>query len=234
MYEYIERNYRALREEIDALAALRGSGSVRLVAVTKSGTDEELLALAAAGVTDVGENRPQELVRRGALLREAGFTPRLHEIGNLQKNKVRHIINDVYMIHSLDSVELAREIDKRAAAAGRRVPVLIEINSAGEEAKGGIDPTLAEDFFLEVRGMPSLIVSGLMTMGPVSENAEDMRPYFRLTKELFDRLQAKYGFEGEPTLSMGMSDSYRIAIEEGATLVRVGHKIFEREESNNV
>ena len=228
MYEYIKKNYDALLSEIDGLCSALGRDAVTLVAVTKSGSDEELLALAACGVTDIGENRPQELVRRGDILTSAGFTPRLHEIGNLQKNKVRHIIDRVHMIHSLDSLSLAEEIDKRARAAGRRVPVLIEINSAEEEAKGGIAPSEAEDFFLRVRELDALIVSGLMTMGPVSDNPEDMRPYFRKTREIFDTINNKYGFEGEPTLSMGMSDSYRIAIEEGATLVRVGHKIFER------
>lgn len=228
MYEYVRENYSSLLKEISELSRSLGRGEVKLVAVTKSGSDEELLALAECGAGDIGENRPQELVRRGALLKEAGYTPRLHEIGNLQKNKVRQIIADVAMIHSLDSLSLAAEIDRRAASVGRRVPVLIEINSAAEEAKGGISPSEAEEFFLEVRKLPNLIVSGLMTMGPVSDNAEDMRPYFKLTRELFDALEKKYGFEGEPTLSMGMSDSYRVAIEEGATLVRVGHKIFHK------
>ena len=234
MYEYVKQNYEALLSEISELCASLGRAPATLVAVTKSGTDEELMALAACGVTDIGENRPQELVRRGALMREAGYTPRLHEIGNLQKNKVRQIIDGVYMIHSLDSLPLAEEISKRATAAGRKIPVLIEINSAAEEAKGGISLSDAEEFFLKVREYPSLEVCGLMTMGPVSDNPEDMRPYFRKTKEAFDLINAKYGFGGEPTLSMGMSDSYRIAIEEGATVVRVGHKIFERTGNDHV
>lgn len=225
---YIKENYDALISEIGELAKKQGREEVTLVCVTKSGSDEELLALAACGAADIGENRPQELVRRGVLLKEAGFTPRLHEIGNLQKNKVRQIIDNVALIHSLDSLSLAEEINKRAEAAGRRVPVLIEINSASEEAKGGIRPEDAEEFFLEVRKLPNLIVSGLMTMGPVSEDPEDMRPYFKLTRELFDSIKTKYGFEGGPILSMGMSESYRIAIEEGSTLVRVGHKLFHK------
>ena len=153
--------------------------------------------------------------------------PALHEIGNLQKNKVKLIIDDVALIHSLDSLELAREIDRRAASIGRRVPVLVEINSAEEEAKGGILPRDAEEFFLEVRKYKNLIVSGFMTMGPVCDDPEDIRPYFRRTREIFDTVRTKYGFEGTPTLSMGMSDSYRVAIEEGSTLVRVGRRLFE-------
>ena len=226
MGDYIRRNFEALTAEIEELSAKAGRGPVRLVAVTKSGSDEELLRLAECGAADIGENRPQELVRRGALLAEAGYSPRLHEIGNLQKNKVRHIIGSVAMIHSLNSLSLAEEIARRAEAAGRRVPVLIEVNSAREEAKSGAMPEEVEELFLAARSMPQLIVSGLMTMGPVSEDAEEMRPYFRLTRELFDYLNEKYGFEGEPTLSMGMSDSYKVAIEEGATLVRVGSKLF--------
>ncbi len=229
MYEYIENNYYALSSEIDELCTRLGRGPVRLVAVTKSGTDGELLALAGFGATDIGENRPQELRRRGELLSEAGYTPHLHEIGNLQRNKVKYIIERVALIHSLDSIDLAREIDRQAKRVGRRVPVLIEVNSADEDTKGGINPEKAMEFCQALGEFDSLIVSGLMTMGPVCEVAEDIRPYFRKTRELFDRMVAAGCFEGEPMLSMGMTDSYKIAIEEGATIVRVGRKIFRKE-----
>ncbi len=224
-YSYIESNYRALLSEIGEAARAAGR-QVTLVAVTKSGTDEELEALCKAGAADIGENRPQELKRRGQLLSERGYEPRLHEIGTLQRNKVRLIIDRVALIHSLDTVELAREIDRQAAKAGRRVPVLIEINSASESAKGGVLPEEAESFFLEVRKLPNIAVSGIMTMGPACEEPEDIRPYFKLTKQIFDNIKNTHGFEGEGVLSMGMSDSYRVAIEEGATLVRVGRRIF--------
>ena len=177
-------------------------------------------------MTDLGENRPQSLCQRGELLRDRGHEPRLHEIGNLQRNKVKYIAERVALIHSLDSIELAAEINKQAERHGRRIPVLIEINSGREEAKGGIMPEEAEDFFLEVRKFAGLAVSGLMTMGPALDDAEDMRPYFRLTKEIFEKIKNRYGFEGDGILSMGMSDSYAVAIEEGATLVRVGRKLF--------
>ena len=226
-YGYVKENYERLLSELDTLAGERDK-KVTLVAVTKSGTDEELLALAAAGVTDIGENRPGELKRRGELLSDNGYTPRLHEIGSLQRNKVKYIIDKVALIHSLDSERLAEEIDRQAKKVGRRVPVLIEINSAREENKGGILPECAEDFFLKVREYENLAVCGLMTMGPPLPAPEGMRPYFRLTKEIFDKIQITYGFEGEPILSMGMSDSYAIAIEEGATLVRVGRRLFDK------
>ena len=223
-FEYIESNFRALVSEIDALAKGR---RVTLVAVTKSGSDEELLALCKAGAVNIGENRPGELRRRGDLLKDQGFKPILHEIGNLQRNKVKLIISDVALIHSLDSISLAEEIDKQAKKVGRVVPVLIEINSGREEQKGGILPEDAEEFLLALKDFSSIEVTGLMTMGPVCEDPEEMRPYFRETKELFDRLNQKYGFK-EAILSMGMSDSYAVAIEEGSTLVRVGRRLFKR------
>ena len=223
-YSYINENYLALSRYIRE-AEEKYSRSITLVCVTKSGTDEELLALAAAGATDVGENRPTELARRGKLMREAGYTPNLHEIGNLQRNKVKYIIRDVALIHSLDSLTLAEEIEKQAAKIDRTVPVLIEINSGREENKGGIMPEDAEQFFLKLREYPHLRVKGLMTMGPVCES-EEARKYFRLTKQLYDLIGKKWGYDGEGILSMGMSDSYEVAIEEGSTLVRVGRRLF--------
>ena len=224
-FEYIKNNLDALRSEIKELSAKYGN-EVTLVCVTKSGSDEELCALAEYGASDIGENRPQELKRRGELLAESGYTPALHEIGNLQRNKVKMIAEKVALIHSLDSYELALEIDKRAYEFGRVIPVLIEVNSAEEEQKGGILPEDAEEFCKKISALEGISVRGLMTMGPVSEDPEDLRKYFRLTKKLFDSLGEKYGFGKSPTLSMGMSDSYRVAIEEGSTLVRVGRRLF--------
>ena len=226
-FEYIKSNYESLRAEIDFLAKRVGR-EVTLVAVTKSGSDDELVALAAAGATDIGENRPGELRRRGDLLYGMGYAPTLHEIGNLQRNKVKLIIDNVALIHSLDNLALAAEIDKLAKKSGRIVPVLIEINSAREEQKDGVLPEEAEDFLISLANFTSISVRGLMTMGPVCEDPEDLRIYFRQTKELFDRLNRTHGFDGGGILSMGMSDSYAVAIEEGSTLVRVGRKLFNR------
>ena len=225
-FEYIKSNYSSLLSEIDTLAKKAGR-RVTLVAVTKSGSDEELLALANAGAVHIGENRPGELRRRSDLLKSRGFEPILHEIGNLQRNKVKMIIEDVSLIHSLDSLSLAKEIDKQAERVGRIVPVLIEINSGREEQKGGVMPEDAEDFLLSLKDFAHVKVAGLMTMGPVCEDPEELRPYFRETKELYDRLNRNHGFDGG-VLSMGMSDSYAVAIEEGSTLVRVGRKLFNR------
>lgn len=227
-FAYVKDNYARLKDELSELCLKNGVQDVTLVSVTKSGSDGEVIALAEAGAYDIGENRPQMLKARGDLLSERGFSPRLHEIGNLQKNKVKMIADRVALIHSLDSLSLAEEIDKRANCIGRNIPVLIEINSAKEENKSGIFPECAEELLIKLGGLSHIKVAGLMTMGPVCENAEDIRKYFRLTKRLFDDLKSKYGFAGEGILSMGMSDSYRIAIEEGSTLVRVGRRLFKK------
>ena len=226
-FGYIKDNYNRLIESISDLEE-KVERKVTLLPVTKSGTDEELVALCQLGIKAIGENRPQELKRKGELLHSLGFSVELHEIGNLQKNKVRHIIDTVSLIHSLDSVELAREIQKRAESIGKDVPVLIEINSAKEEGKSGILPEKAEELVKALSEFPRLRFSGLMTMGPVCKDSEDIRPYFTLTRKMFEEFGEKYGYFGKGILSMGMSDSYKVAIEEGATLVRVGSVLFRK------
>ena len=228
-YEYVKKNYQNLVREVKGYEDKYGR-SITIVAVTKSGTDEELKALVMAGASDLGENRPTELKRRAELLREAGLTPRFHEIGNLQRNKVKLVINEATLIHSVGKYELAEEISRQAVKLGITIPVLIEVNSAKEPLKGGATPEETENLFLKVRELPCISVRGLMTMGPALDNIEKMRPYFRLTKEIFDGINTRHGFDGEPILSMGMSESYAVAIEEGSTLIRVGRKLFEKNE----
>ncbi len=228
-YGYVRKNYEELLVEIGEYER-RYNRRITLVAVTKSGSDEELAALAEAGARDVGENRPTELKRRAELLRERGYRPRFHQIGNLQRNKVKLVVNEASLIHSVGKLGLAEEISRQAERLGITVPVLIEINSAREEAKGGVLPEEAEALFLKVRELPAVSVMGLMTMGPALDDAAAMRPYFRLTKEIFDRINKAYGFAGEGILSMGMSNSYAVAIEEGSTLIRVGRKLFDKNE----
>ena len=187
------------------------------------------MALAHFGATDMGENRPQEAARRKTLLLENGYEAAMHEIGNLQTNKVKLIADKCTLIHSLDSLSLAKEIDKQAKKLGRKIPVLLEINSGREENKGGILPEDALDFCESLKEFEGLALSGVMTMGPNLETSEEYRPYFRITKEIFDAIAARFGYETDaPVLSMGMSDSYVTAIEEGATLVRVGRRLFKK------
>lgn len=227
-FDYIKRNYEELVAELYGIATRCGVKSPTLVSVTKSGSDEELLALARAGARDIGENRPGEVKRRGELLSLAGFDVNMHEIGTLQRNKVKLVVNNAALIHSVDTLKLAYDINRLAGAAGRKIPVLIEINSAEEENKSGVMPKDAEELLCGVLEFENLQLRGLMTMGPVCDNPEDIRQYFRLTKKLFDRFANDYGFGENPILSMGMSDSYKVAIEEGSTLVRVGRKLFRK------
>jgi len=226
-FGYIKRNLEELTEEIEELSAQSGQ-RVTTVCVTKSGTDDELLALCEAGARCIGENRPQELKRRGELLFAQGFSPELHQIGSLQRNKVKYVIDKAALIHSVDTEKLAVEISRLASLRGIEARVLIEVNSAREAAKGGVLPENTEALFEKLLALPSIKVCGLMTMGPPLEDAEELRPYFRQTRELFLRLDKAYGFGGEGVLSMGMSDSYRVAIEEGSTLVRVGRRLFRK------
>ena len=225
-FDYIERNFKLLSEEIAEIAEKNGVSSPTLVAVTKSGSDDELLALCRAGATDIGENRPGEVKRRYELIKEAGLHVNMHEIGTLQTNKVKLVAPMTSMIHSIDSEKLAEYVSRYAEMNNRVIPVLIEINSAKEDNKSGVLPEYAEELYKRIRILKGIEIKGLMTMGPVSENPENLRKYFRLTKDLFDKMNKKYSFGDAPTLSMGMSDSYRIAIEEGSTLVRVGRKLF--------
>jgi len=225
-FNYIKSNYEALINDISELAGRLGVAVPTLVSVTKSGSDEELLALASAGAVDIGENRPGEVKRRGEILRSAGFKPRMHEIGTLQRNKIKLIADSVYMIHSIDSLALAKDVNRHAEARGRIIPVLIEVNSAKEEQKSGVLPDDTERLLCEILKFRNISVQGLMTMGPVTENQEELRPYFRSTKKLFDLLNERYGFGSTPTLSMGMSDSWQVATQEGSTLVRVGRRLF--------
>ena len=225
---YVKNNYEALLSEIEDTARRVGVPVPRLLPVTKSGSDEELLALFSFGATLLGENRPGELKRRGELLSEHGFSPELHQIGTLQSNKAKLVCDKVSLIHSLDSLSLAKEIDRQGKKLSRKIPVLIEINSASEVQKGGVLPGDAERFLNEILKYENILPSGLMTMGPVCEGAEDIRPYFRLTRELFDKLSREYGFGDSPVLSMGMTDSIAVAVEEGSTMLRVGRRLFQK------
>ena len=225
-FAYIKNNYEALISELHERALALGVAAPKLVSVTKSGSDEELLKLFSFGAEAMGENRPQELKRRAELLLANGLSPELHEIGTLQTNKVKMIAERVTLIHSLDKLSLAEEIDKQAKKFGRKIPVLIEINSAEEEQKSGVLPKDAERFYESIAGLDGICVRGLMTMGPVCDTPEEIRKYFRITKQLFDKMHSEYSFGENPVLSMGMSDSYRVAIEEGSTLVRVGRRLF--------
>lgn len=225
-FGYVKRNFDELSGEISELSKKYSQNPVTLVSVTKSASDEEVLELVRSGASDVGENRPQMLAARAELLGAAGLSPKMHAIGSVQRNKAKIIVKTADILHSLDSIRLAAAIDSEAKRCGVTVPALIEINSAREVSKGGIMPEEAESFLLELKKFDSIAPLGIMTIGPVTENPEDIRPYFRLAREIYESLGSKYGFAGGGILSMGMSDSYRVAIEEGSTLVRIGRRLF--------
>ena len=225
-FDYIGKNLGELLSEIETLEKKCGR-EVTLVAVTKSGSDEELIALAEAGVSDIGENRPTELKRRGDLLRSHGYSPRLHEIGNLQRNKVKLVISDAHLIHSVGSITLAEEIDKQAKKHGIVMKVLVEINAENEESKSGIALEDVEAFLQEVSKFENIKVMGLMSIPPIMTDEEAQRKIFeKIYKIYVDISQKNIHNISMVYLSLGMSDDYHIAIEEGANIVRVGTALF--------
>ncbi len=196
----------------------------KIIAVTKTVAVEDILPLEKAGITHVGENRVQEIVRKAPYLNEKF---QIHMIGRLQSNKVKYIIDSVCLIHSLDRVSLAKEISYQAEKRSLVMPVLVQVNMAGEAQKGGLSPTEVEDFIDEVKNFPGLLVQGLMAMMPLSGEMEELRPYFKGMRQLFDDLKEKNIPKVQmKTLSMGMSGDYPIAAQEGATMVRIGSAIF--------
>lgn len=213
-----------IRENVQKLLGELPAG-VELVVAAKSRTAKELLEAVEAGVKIVGENYVQEAEKSYSVIENKA---KWHFIGYLQKNKVKKAVLIFDMIQTVDSVEIAREIDKRCAQMGKVMPVLVEINSGREKQKSGVLPEDAENLIKAISGLPNIKVTGLMTMGPRFGDPEESRPYFVTTRKIFERIKAL----GLPNvemryLSMGMTNSYPIALEEGANMVRIGTKIFE-------
>jgi hypothetical protein len=200
-------------------------GGVELVAAAKTRTPEEILNAVEAGVEIIGENYVQEAKRAYEVV---GKRAEWHFIGTLQKHNVRRKMVEIFdMIETVTSLEIAREIEKRCAQINKVMPVLIEVNSGREEQKSGVLPEDAEQLIREVSGLRNIKVMGLMTMGPRFGNPEDSRPYFVETRKIFERIKELDLPNAEMRfLSMGMTNSYKIAIEEGANIVRIGTKIF--------
>jgi pyridoxal phosphate enzyme (YggS family) len=223
----ITDNLTRLRDEIAAAAERRGrtADQVELVCVTKTVGIAETREAVAAGVSIVGENRVQEGVRKRHELPD--LEVRWDLIGHLQTNKAKAAVENFDFIHSLDSLRIAREVGKRALRAEKEIPVLLEVNVSAEESKFGYSPdTLWED--LEALGaIQGIRVQGLMTMAPFEAEPEDTRPVFVALRELADKIRGQQipGIEMRH-LSMGMTNDYIVAVEEGATLVRIGSAIF--------
>ncbi len=197
---------------------------VTLIAAGKTRSIEEQRAAVEAGVTIIGHNYVQEAETAISAL---GRSVAWHLIGHLQRNKAKKAAAIFDAIETVDSLRLGQALQDACAALGKRMPILIEVNSGNEPNKAGVPPDQVEQLAAALAQFPNLGVEGLMTMGPLSDNPEDSRPYFRLTAELFGTLRrAPPPGVAIKILSMGMSDSYQIAIEEGSTHVRLGSRLF--------
>lgn len=234
----IAANIAHVREQIAAAAhaAGRDPNTITLVAVSKTHPPERVAAAIAAGVNDLGENRVQEAVEKIAAL--AAYRPpvRWHLIGHVQRNKAGPAAEHFDLVHSVDSLRLAEALDRRAAAVGRRLPILLQFNVSGEASKegfelpGGHTNQAGLEAFLpdlaQIVALPALEVRGLMTIAPIVEHPDAARPIFGALRELRDTLAAHFPQASWHELSMGMTDDFPAAIAEGATIVRVGRAIF--------
>lgn len=216
-----------VRETVARCQAARGwQHPVRVVGVTKTHGPEAVRAAIAAGLRDVGENRVQEALQKQDALR--GVPAVWHLIGTLQRNKARHVIGRFALIHSLDREDLATELNRRLESAKERQRVLVQVNCSGESQKGGVSPDQLPAFLDHLAGLDRLEVEGLMTMSALTDDQEEQRRAFRLLRELRDA--GERAGRRLPELSMGMSGDYPIAVEEGATMIRLGTVLFgERE-----
>jgi pyridoxal phosphate enzyme (YggS family) len=212
------------RIEAAAARSLRDPSDIKLVAVTKTVDAPRIAEAIGAGVTCIGENRVQEAARKFA---EALPPVEKHLVGHLQTNKVKKAVELFDMIQSVDSYRLAREVSNRCEAAGSPMDVLIEVNTSGEESKFGLDPEEVVPAVEEIASLGGIRVVGLMTVGAFLPDPEDVRPCFRLLREVRDRIEERVvpGVAMDH-LSMGMTDDFEVAIEEGATIVRIGRAIF--------
>jgi len=213
-----------VRERIAAAAgrAGRDPAEVRLVAVSKTVPVGRMREAMAAGQRDFGENRAPEAVEKH---RELGGDVVWHFVGRLQRNKVRSLAGWIDLIHSVDRPELAEEIDRRAGGANRHQDVLLEVNLTGEPGRGGVSPEQLPELLQSVARLPAMRVTGLMTMAPAGPS-EAARPLFRQVARLREEMARRFPELEIQHLSMGMSQDYEVAIEEGATLVRVGEAVF--------
>ena len=221
----LERN---VNEILDTLNknTYKNSGPAKLVAVTKTVSAQVISALYTLGIQDVAENRVQIALPKLLQIDEA-VNLRLHWIGRLQRNKVKDIIDQVWLLHSLDRMSLAQEVEKRAAMSGRVVPSLVQVNIAGESQKTGLSVDEVLPFLRQMKGFQNIQIRGLMAMMPLVDDTALLEQLFRQMRALFDRMkdEAVEGIQMEE-LSMGMSNDYRIAARCGATMVRVGTALF--------
>jgi PLP dependent protein len=222
----ISDNIKTIKQRIvsAAVKCSRDPDSIKLLAVTKTIPTEHIIKAIDAGITMLGENYVQEAKEKITVL---GQRAQWHMIGHLQTNKAKYAVNIFDYIHSVDRLELAQELDKRAGLIGRKINILIEVNVSGEKTKNGIPADDAPALIKQIASLENLAVRGLMTMAPYSNDPENARPYFSALRNLRDNIshQQISGITMEE-LSMGMTDDFEVAIEEGATIIRIGRAIF--------
>jgi pyridoxal phosphate enzyme (YggS family) len=221
----IRENLEKIRQRIASSCAKAGRlpAEVTLICVSKNRTVEEIREVLEAGVRDIGENKVQEALShyKAIASNHSGQSIKWHMVGHLQSNKARDAVRIFDLIHSIDSLKLAEEINRQAAKINKVQDILIEVKTSPEESKSGISDKEVQGLVKSVIGLKNLRLSGLMTMAPAVDDPEKARPYFRKLRQLRDK------FDGLRELSMGMSDDYQVAIEEGATMARIGRAIFE-------
>lgn len=224
--ESIQDRIQSVQERIRkaCVSSGRSPESVQLVLVTKTVPPERIREAIEAGALDLGENRVQELIEKKPVL-PAGV--RWHMIGHLQTNKVKFVAGETVLIHSLDRLELVEALEKQALKKGiEKIDCLVQINSSGEASKSGEAPDRVNSLIEKIRDDSPVKIKGLMTIGPLTGDTQKIREAFRLMKRLQTDLAARFPLKSWDILSMGMSGDYEIAIEEGATLVRVGSAVF--------
>lgn len=224
--EQLAENITYIRTAIEQAAGRAGREprDITLVAVSKTMPLDLVRMAYNLGVTQFGENRVQDALPKIEALHPQDV--RWHMIGHVQSNKAKKVVGPFALVHSVDSLRLAEALNRHAGEQGMRLPVLLQVNVAGEASKEGMSPDEAPDLARRVAALPSLQVEGLMTIAPLVENPEDVRPVFRRLRLLRDHLRDEAPQSMWQHLSMGMTDDYRVAIEEGATIVRIGRAIF--------
>ena len=224
--EIIKNNLRIINEKIKkaALKANRNPEEIKLVAVTKTVSIERIKEAISAGVKIIGENKVHEAKEKYHILTA---DIKWHLVGHLQTNKAKYAVEIFDLIHSVDSIKLAKEIDRRSLQFGKITNVLIEVNVSAEETKYGIKPEEVESFLKDISQFPRIWVRGLMTIAPMVKDKEETRPYFKKLRELSKEIKSKNMKNVKMDyLSMGMTEDFEVAIEEGANMVRVGRGIF--------
>jgi pyridoxal phosphate enzyme (YggS family) len=203
-------------------------GRITVVAVAKGRALEQIKEVIEAGITDIGENRVQEAVLKYDSVRATPYAvqPKWHMVGHLQTNKVKDAVRIFDLIQSVDSLRLAEEIDKHASRTGKTQNILIEIKTSSEDSKSGLNPDGAIEVIKVIGKLKNINILGLMTIAPLAADPEDVRPYFRKLKELLNNLNLILNTQYS-ILSMGMTDDFEVAIEEGANMVRLGRAIFD-------